>query len=194
MVKEKLVELYWKEGKSIKMIAQEIGMSTSSLKRLFDSYQIQRRPFSTKGLHLNIGRKASEETRKNISNSMKGRVLSPEHREKVIRTLRPGGKLSENGSWKGGITKQGGYVLVKIPGHPHSWENGYVKRAILVAEAKIGRPLAPNEITHHINHVKEDDRPENIEVLTSSEHTTLHNEIKALAKESELESRLSKGE
>ncbi|WP_228723075.1 HNH endonuclease signature motif containing protein [Limnobaculum xujianqingii] len=44
----------------------------------------------------------------------------------------------------------------------------------VVAEIKIGRPLTANEIVHHINGNKRDNRPENLEVMTQSEHIKLH--------------------
>ena len=44
----------------------------------------------------------------------------------------------------------------------------------IVAEQKIGRPLAPGEIVHHIDGNKKNNTPENLEVMTQSEHVKLH--------------------
>lgn len=44
----------------------------------------------------------------------------------------------------------------------------------IVAENKIGRPLVKGEIVHHLNHNKRDNRPENLIVMTQSEHFKLH--------------------
>ena len=66
------------------------------------------------------------------------------------------------------------YIYVKLLGHPRADCNGYVKRATLVAEAKLGRYLLPNEIAHHINGIKKDDRPENLIALDQYEHHRLH--------------------
>ena len=45
----------------------------------------------------------------------------------------------------------------------------------LIAEQKIGRKLKKGEIVHHINGNKKDNRPENLEVMLSSDHLRLHN-------------------
>lgn len=73
-----------------------------------------------------------------------------------------------------------GYIFVLMPEHPKANSNkGYVKRARLVAEKKLGRYLYPGEITHHKNEIKDDDRPENIQVMESiSEHIKHHRNLK----------------
>lgn len=54
-------------------------------------------------------------------------------------------------------------------------KNGYaiIKRAHVVLWAD-GRPLGPKQIAHHINENKSDDRPENLQVVTWSEHAKIH--------------------
>lgn len=67
-----------------------------------------------------------------------------------------------------------GRVKALMPGHPRATKDDYVFRYVLVAEEMLGRSLAPGEVVHHLNGVKDDDRPENLAVMTQSEHRRLH--------------------
>lgn len=57
---------------------------------------------------------------------------------------------------------------------PHATKKGYVAEHMLVAEKTIGRFLRDDEVVHHINENKLDNTPENLLVLTQSEHIRLH--------------------
>jgi hypothetical protein len=72
-------------------------------------------------------------------------------------------------NWKGGRSvASNGYVLVRVGKDHHLADvRGYAYEHRLVAEQKLGRPLRKGEIPHHINGVKTDNRPENIEVVES---------------------------
>ncbi len=82
----------------------------------------------------------------------------------------------ENPHWKGGRTKStSGYWLVRVSAHPRRWKSGYVKRATLVLEQKLGRFLRDGEIAHHIDGNKENDDPGNLEPQWMLDHTRYHN-------------------
>jgi len=46
-----------------------------------------------------------------------------------------------------------------------------------IAEEIVGRKLKSNEVVHHINGDRTDNRPENLQVMTKSEHHRLHMQI-----------------
>lgn len=78
-------------------------------------------------------------------------------------------------NWKGGKRNhQCGYIECKCPGHPHANSANYVFEHRLVMEQHLGRYLMQDEVIHHINGNKKDNRIKNLIVLTVSEHQSIH--------------------
>jgi hypothetical protein len=57
-----------------------------------------------------------------------------------------------------------GYAMVRLPDHPRAKTHGYVFEHILVMEELLGRSLTRDETVHHRNGVRNDNRPENLEL------------------------------
>jgi len=77
-----------------------------------------------------------------------------------------------------GRRRAGGYVYVFRPDHPAAPTTGaragYVLEHRVVLEATLGRLLRDDEHGHHINGVRDDNRPENLVAITRSAHRRLH--------------------
>jgi hypothetical protein len=56
--------------------------------------------------------------------------------------------------------------MVWTPGHPRADKGQYVFEHILVMERLLGRHMVPPESVHHRNGLKDDNRPENLELWT----------------------------
>ncbi len=68
-----------------------------------------------------------------------------------------------------------GYIYERKPDHPFADNQGYVRRSRLVIEKNLGRYLRPEEVTHHKNRIKDDDRLENITLFPNNkEHMKCH--------------------
>lgn len=77
--------------------------------------------------------------------------------------------------WRGGRTQTGhGYVQAHAPDHPEANDKGYVMEHRLVMERVLGRRILRSEHVHHKNGVRDDNRPENLEVIDGREHNRRH--------------------
>jgi len=85
-------------------------------------------------------------------------------------------KIGDNNpKWHGGVLINDNYRYISSPGHPHATKTGYVLEHRLVMEQKLDRFLEPSEIVHHLNGIKNDNRPENLVVCESvSKHNSHH--------------------
>lgn len=70
-------------------------------------------------------------------------------------------------------TKEG-YKQVYKPNSSEARDNGYAAEHRVVASKKIGRPLRENEVVHHCDGNKRNNRPSNLQVMSRSKHWKVH--------------------
>lgn len=176
--KDLLYQKYIINQLSTPEIGREYNMSARSIFRQLEKYGIKTRTIKESrkiaderyGYPM-AGKKHSEETKKKMSLVAKGRPKSLEHCRKMSKIFSGPG----SGRWKGGHIFSEGYHKVWIkPKH-------YKKNARVIAEDVLGRSLKKDEIIHHINGNRQDDRKENLMICSRSYHMELHQRMKKLA-------------
>lgn len=86
-----------------------------------------------------------------------GAKFSEEHKKKISESMK-----GKRNSWKGGrIVHPRGYVYIRINGK-------YVPEHRIVMEEHLGRKLEPSEVPHHINGNKSDNSIKNLVVLKNN--------------------------
>jgi len=161
-----LSQWYLEEKKSLTDISKMCDLSVTTVRRRLISYEIPLRTRSDgirnsrKKLGPNRGksREFSEEWKDNIR---KARLRWSQKHAKGIR-------INTNGYYEYTKSKHKGRMV-----------------HIVIMEQFIGRPLIEDEIVHHKNGIKTDNRIENLEIMTRSEHSRHHASERILVRDKE---------
>ena len=84
------------------------------------------------------------------------------------------GNLNNRNYQGGRIKTSDGHIAILMPTHPYKSFGHYVYEHRLVMEYKLGRYLKHTEIVHHLNGIKDDNRPENLGLMLKDKHTRIH--------------------
>ena len=154
----------YESGKAVKEVAGEFGFSVGKTFYLLrDAGCVFRKPEF---------KHHTEEAKRKISIGNKGKKLSDETKAKISESH----SLHLNGLNGYGHTKHlnNGYELVYAPCHPHAHKDGYVMKHTVIMEKHLGRYLHEDEVVHHINHKRDDNRIENLALMGKHEHRSMH--------------------
>jgi len=92
----------------------------------------------------------------------------------IIFSVGHNSKAENNTRWKGGKSKTTqGYITIYKPDH-HFAKRRYVMEHRLVWEEHNKAILLPWSNVHHINGIKTDNIPENLEAMMIGQHSSLH--------------------
>ena len=166
---KKLKELYVDKGMTMKEVAAVFGCTASAI-----CLQLKRCEIKARNTHDYPPTDKFREAWVKIGKQAAGRSHSDVAKQK-ISAAKSGYRKSDNYEF-GGHEKlrRDGYVKVYAPEHPNCTTDGYVMKHTLVMEKQIGRYLTENEVVHHINRIRNDNRIENLHLMTFKEHAELH--------------------
>lgn len=163
---EVLRQLYLVQRLAIRPISKILGHGEATVLRYLNLYKIELRP-----QNQSKGRKLSAEHIEKIRKNRTGTHASPETKKK-LSMMRTGRTYNRPKRY----VDQHGYVILWDPTHHLANKTGYVKEHRLVMEQKIGRKLKKEEVVHHKNGIKDDNHPENLDIMTLSKHAAHHAE------------------
>ena len=154
-------------GDSSSQIAEYLGAKTKTVSRFCRRHGIELlQPLTLKDMEDDIAASAKTMTIPEIAREYEFSESG------IAKFLKKSGIKAK--SARPGYIIHNGYRKNLVPDHPDADSKGYVGEHRLVAEEKIGRRLRKDEVAHHINGDKLDNRPDNIEVMSDSEHRSHH--------------------
>ena len=159
-----LVQKYDTGQFTIKQLAMLSGISTGKMYYVLrdagcNFVHNRRKPFTD-----------AERLQRSLIN--KGKKLSEEQR----RMISERNSCNYNGlnGWGHQKKLKNGYIIAYAPKHPKAHKDGYVLLHRLVAEYQLGRYLSEDETVHHMNHIRDDNRIENLLVMKKKDHMSMH--------------------
>lgn len=185
---DEVERLYVECGLSVSATAEALGVSATPVRRVLDERCIKIRDRGRETAP-EVVQKIMELWRSGVRNCREISRRTGVYHSTVSKIVRANGERPGRGSppglrgamaraWKGGRRKvKGGYVDVYMPDHPMAKTNGYVAEHRLVASEVVGRVLDKSEEVHHIYGNKDDNRPENLAVVSKGKHQRLHADV-----------------
>jgi len=139
-------------------------------------------------LKAHLGSKHSESAKQKMREKKIGKSsITDEGRKGIIASNRKRCK-EKSSNWKGGkMIHSAGYKLIRMPEHYRASKNGYVFEHILIWERIYNKKVPKGYVIHHLNGIKDDNRPENLCIISKKDHMKINEKYKKRIRELELE-------
>ena len=158
-----LSEMYVTQLMSSTEISLKLGISPTHVIRLLKANEIEIRCASD---NKSISH-SKQSTKEKIRLSKLGKPLSNKAKQKLIELTG-----SKNKNWGGGLTISGGYIVFTASNA--NGEHASKPLHVVIAEWFYGTKVKSGEHVHHIDGNKLNNNPENLSILSNSEHAKLH--------------------
>jgi hypothetical protein len=162
-------KLYCEDGMQMRNIADQVGCSAATI-----CYRLKKMGVQARSPHDYPATEKQMVAWTENGKKHKGKTLSAETKAKMSASKK--GRRKRTDYEFGGHEKKrtDGYIRVYVPDHPNCSADGFVMKHILVVERNIGRYLTKDECVHHINRIRDDNRLENLKLMTKKEHMSMH--------------------
>lgn len=148
---DRLREMYESQRMSIRAMSRDLGVEASTLRAWIVRAGIRRR---------------------SISDAKQGQAPTRAVIEAMVTKRRK--RIRDGVPPIGYKIRSDGYVQVSRPDHQNATKDGYILEHRLVMSEHLGRALRDDEDVHHKNGDRADNRLENLEIKTHSDHLREH--------------------
>lgn len=162
----------YKDHQSVRMLGKEYGVDHGVISRVLRENGIIVRTKSESAAYTWKNHDFPTIKMAEAEKKRRGSKLTAEHRRKQSESLR----VYYAAHAKETIIRNDGYCSTYMPTHKMAF-GGRVLQHRLIMERFLGRELDSNEIVHHINEDRTDNRIENMTIMTRAEHALLHGSL-----------------
>lgn len=167
-----LEKLYLEEKMPMYKISEVLGVSVGSVYNYMKKYSIE----SRKDNFTFKGKRHTDSAKQKVAESRKGKKMSNESKQRLSDAKKMGFDSIDNCGHK--KLRADGYIYLYVPSHKKATKDGYVMEHILIAERYFRVEIGKDEVVHHINHKRDDNRPENLMIMKRKKHMGFHTKLR----------------